>query len=163
MPPLRFHAADRSVWEQFAEYHYLRSPIHRCSKVYLAWQGAMPVGCVVMMYAMGYPDYWRVSRLAVIPQFQGSGIGGRLIDWAAEYYTRERSAKRVSVVTALWPVIHHCENSPLWHRTRRLRHGNVPQRRFSEDRWSHRTSTGRAVQVFVYTGEGLPRSTGRKS
>lgn len=150
MLPLRFSKADKTIWLQFAEYHYLNHKPHPACEWFLAWTGPHPVGVVAMLHAMGFPGYYRVSRLVVLPNFQGHGIGGRFLDWIAAYYTADRKARRVSVVTALLPIICHCESSDRWQRTRRLRHGNVPQHRHTNRRWDHVTSAGRAVIAYRY-------------
>lgn len=163
MVPIRIKPAGRDVWEQFAEYHYLEHPIHRCCECYLAWYGPHPVGCLAMLYQHGFPGYWRISRLAVMPAYQGLGVGGQLLDEIAQLYFRDRGALRVGIVTALLPVIEHCEHSPLWTRTRRLRHGNAPQLRYTNEQRRYLTSAGRAVVAFSYAPADIARSTGRKS
>lgn len=142
--------APRTKWDAYAPQHYLDTQIHRCSRVYLAHRGLEEVGCIVLLHQWGNTAYWRISRVAVQEQWQGQGVGGALVDWAGAELTQVYKARRISIVTALWPIIHHCNRSLLWHRVRRHIHGNAPH---SADRTrppQHVTSRGRQVLSYVY-------------
>lgn len=142
--------APRWRWDAYAPAHYLGTSIHRCSRVWIAHHGLDEAGCIVAMHAWGRPGYWRISRIGVREECQGQGIGGALLDWTAAELVQSLHATRVSVITALWPIIHHCDRSLLWRLDRTLHHGNQPH---NADRYRHPqhvTSWGRAVRSYIY-------------
>lgn len=54
----------------------------------------------------------RVSRLVVIPDYQGIGVGSRLLGWVARYYYEQKY--RFTIVTTTPALIHHFNKSPEW-------------------------------------------------
>lgn len=81
---------ERSMWDVFAEHHYLTGDLHPFARCYVA-----VVGGDVAAFAAAIPfphatirNGWRATRLVTLPDFQGLGIGPRLADWVAEAHVR---------------------------------------------------------------------------
>ena len=78
----------------------------------------LPVGIVVVGTHLGNRrrgesrPYKRISRLVVLPDYQGIGIGGRLLDQVAGLVAGEGS--RVSISTSHPGVISHLARSETW-------------------------------------------------
>jgi GNAT superfamily N-acetyltransferase len=58
-------------------------------QTYVACFNAKPVAFIAVKKVKMRTQYCAVSRLVVIPDYQGIGIGKRLLNWAAEYYTQK--------------------------------------------------------------------------
>jgi len=48
-----------------------------------------PVGFIALVHTKMKSNYYRVSRLVVLPDFQGIGVGKRLLNFIAELYTSQ--------------------------------------------------------------------------
>lgn len=62
------------------------APQCRC---YAALFNGNPVGFIAVMHVHMNTRYFRVSRLVVLPDFQGIGIGKKLLNFVAELYTSQ--------------------------------------------------------------------------
>ncbi len=70
----------RKVWETFKHHHYLSGDLHPAARCYVAvWEGREVAFCATLMNA-GHKGRRMVHRLVVLPDFQGMGIGLRLLD-----------------------------------------------------------------------------------
>lgn len=75
------------VWHRFGEHHYMS---HRYAG-HRAFLAAMPDGEEVgFLSLIRFPhgnitNGWRGHRTIVLPDFQGLGLGARLVDWLGEY------------------------------------------------------------------------------
>jgi GNAT superfamily N-acetyltransferase len=94
---------SRSAWPVFKPHHYLSGALASGAKVYLA--RVRPAGserwelagfCATLVNA-GHAGYRRVHRLVVLPDWQGLGIGGRLLDAVAAV---ESVRYRLSITTS---------------------------------------------------------------
>lgn len=73
----------------FREHHYLNSKLGAGIRCYVAIYQGRPVGFIAVPHARMRANYYRVSRLVVLPDFQGVGIGKRLLNFVAELYTSQ--------------------------------------------------------------------------
>lgn len=79
----------KEVWPRFKDYHYMTAKYsgHR------AWLAALPSGEeVAFISVMRFPhghitNGWREHRTAVLPDFQGLGIGVRFGNWMGHHIT----------------------------------------------------------------------------
>jgi GNAT superfamily N-acetyltransferase len=73
----------------FREYHYLNKGLAPFVKCFAAFLGGTPVGFVAVQTVKFGTTYNRVSRLVVLPDYQGVGIGRKLLTFVAEYYKKQ--------------------------------------------------------------------------
>ena len=73
----------------FREYHYLNSSLSITSRCYAATLDDRPVAFIAVILVKFKTAYWRVSRLVVLPDYQGIGIGKQLLNFIAELYTSQ--------------------------------------------------------------------------
>lgn len=98
----------KGYWKIFRKYHYLNSELNHTAKEYVAFINDNPVAfCAVLHFP--HPkirNMKRVTRLVVLPDFQGLGIGLRLMNFVAELY--RNSGYRFSLTTStpalLWSI-----------------------------------------------------------
>lgn len=120
-PPIRLdvYPGDLSAWPLFREHHYLTCAISRNARVFLAWasfsdEESPLVGFFSILPAAGMRGWWRGHRTVVLPDYQGMGIGNRMIEIVAEQlWQRER--KRFRATTSAPGIIHHRRRHPeMW-------------------------------------------------
>ena len=69
------------VWSIFRKHHYLSKDLNVASKMYIAFLGKELVGMIAIMPHPGMiQNAYRIHRLVVLPDFQGLGIGKRLLE-----------------------------------------------------------------------------------
>jgi GNAT superfamily N-acetyltransferase len=77
---LEVFRCDRAAWRLFGKHHYLSNTLHPSAQCYLGtWEGE-PVGFCAVLPLMGRRGHDRVSRLVVLPDYQGIGVGRRLLE-----------------------------------------------------------------------------------
>jgi len=75
------------MWQTFRQYHYLNGKLGAGVRCYVAVYGLKPVAFIAVAHVRMRSHYYRVSRLVVLPDYQGIGIGKRLLNFIAELYT----------------------------------------------------------------------------
>lgn len=137
------------TWRLFAPHHYLSRALNRGAQCYVAlWQGR-PVAFCGVLSLIGKKNYWRISRIVTLPDFQGVGIGMRVAEAVARLYRGH--GDRISITASHPALVGHCARSRRWRTTRVLKTGSGRTDRFIA---SYRSSCGRAVASFEYLGDG---------
>lgn len=146
-PPIRVEIVPcrREAWRAYRRHHYLSGSLPVAARCYAAvWEGEAAGFCATAPMP-GIAGMRRISRLVVLPEYQGMGIGGAFLDAVAEWTARE--GHRVTITAAHPAVISHCRRSPRWKTAavRKLgsRPGGLP---------GYAGSWGRAVVSFRYAG-----------
>jgi GNAT superfamily N-acetyltransferase len=119
---------DPACWAVFRHHHYLTGVLH--PHAYRNCAGAFIDGeCVAFVSWMRFmhphvKNTMKGHRLVVLPDWQGLGIAGRLIDWLGEHLWTQ--GLRFHVTVAHPALIAYCRRSPRWAslaKTRNLRTG----------------------------------------
>jgi GNAT superfamily N-acetyltransferase len=71
----------------FRQYHYLNGKLGAGVRCYTAIYKDTPIAFIAVIHTKMKTNYFRVSRLVVLPDYQGIGIGKRLLNFVAELYT----------------------------------------------------------------------------
>ncbi len=160
---LRVWRSGRAAWELFKRHHYLSGSLAAAARCYLAvWQRdplpgstaagveEVPVAFAATIPILGRRGHRRFTRIVVLPDYQGIGIGMRFTEAVAALHRRE--GLRINLTTSHPAVIGHCRSSGEW-RTVAAGHGG--RGRVAEHfRPKYRGSAGRAVVSFEYHGGG---------
>jgi GNAT superfamily N-acetyltransferase len=145
---LEVYRAGREAWRLFARHHYLTGSLAQGARCFVATHEGLPVAFCATLTQIGQRGAWRITRLVTLPDYQGIGIGTRLMEAVAEIH-RERGDRML--LTASHPsMLAHCTRSPHWRLTRVRKHGSRPSQ--VRQTW-YRGSWGRAVASFEYEGE----------
>ena len=88
---------------------------------------------------------WRISRVVTLPDYQGLGLGTRMMEAVAALYAA--AGQRVNITASHPAVLGHCLRSPRWRLVARLPTG---ARRGFLAGGRYRTSQGRAVASFEF-------------
>jgi len=133
----------------FARHHYLSASLNPTARSYLAtWKG-VPVAFAATLPVIGCKDHRRFTRLVTLPDFQGMGIGTRVLVEVASLHREE--GHRVNSTSSHPSLIRHCRHSALWKAVNARKTGS--SRHTSHKYASCRNSSGRAVVSFEYQGE----------
>jgi len=141
----------REAWRLFARHHYLSGSLGRVARCFLALWEDTPVAFCATVGLIGRRGRRRISRLVVLPDFQGIGIGMRLAETIAELHRAE--GHRVNVTASHPALIAHCRRSANWRAVGVRKTGSRRTERFIHN---YHGSAGRAVVSFEYMGnQGL--------
>jgi GNAT superfamily N-acetyltransferase len=73
----------------FRQYHYLNSSLGAGVRCYTAVYQGKPIAFIAVAAVRMKVKYYRVSRLVVLPDYQGIGVGKQLLNFIAELYTSQ--------------------------------------------------------------------------
>lgn len=163
-PPIEIVIVDggRSEWPRFRPYHYLTGDLHKSCRAFTAWvglDGAYELaGFFSLLPVAGHKGWWRGHRTVVLPDYQGMGIGNRMIETVAEkLYTHE--GKRFRATTSSVPLVEHRKRNPhMWKLAQAPNMKPVVGKTSSLPGMT--SSAGRLTTTWVYIPEALRRPNG---
>lgn len=88
---LKIFRARYEAWNLFKQHHYLTEDMHIGAKCFVVSQNDKPVAFIgiLAMPSGSLTDAWRVSRLVVLPDYQGLGIGMKLLNVMGSMYKKD--------------------------------------------------------------------------
>lgn len=108
---------DYSTWRLFSKYHYLDHALNRSARCFVATiKDRLVAFCGVLSFPHAIRPGWRVSRLVVLPDYQGVGIGSALLNHIAALF--KRTGKPVYIATSHPAFIHSLAKSDRWRMNR---------------------------------------------
>lgn len=138
---IEIYESNSESWGLFKDHHYLNAKLPPVSRKYIAFWGGNPVGFVstMTMPSGTLKNAWRESRLVILPEYQGLGIGMRLSDAVAELHLQE--GKRYFSRSAHPRIGFYRNNSPLWRPTSKnqklrtdINHENVFKNHYADNK-----------------------------
>jgi GNAT superfamily N-acetyltransferase/ABC-type ATPase involved in cell division len=153
-PPieLALYRGKVAGWKLFARHHYLNATLAPSAVCYYALHEGRPVGICALLPMLGKKGRRRVSRIVVLPDYQGVGIGVRLLHAACDQV--RAAGNRVSITTGHPAMISHLKRSPAW-RICDVKKIGAPKPGWKQGS-GYKASTGRAVVSAEYRGEPTP-------
>jgi GNAT superfamily N-acetyltransferase len=104
----------KGMWNIFRKYHYLNHDINNSAKQYVGFINNEPAAfCGVLHFP--HPNVKNIkkcTRLVVLPDYQGLGIGNKLLEYVAQKYCENRF--RFYIVTTTPALIHAFQKSKKW-------------------------------------------------
>jgi GNAT superfamily N-acetyltransferase len=73
----------------FRQYHYLNGSLPSTARCYTAVYQDKPIAFIAVVHIHMRARFYRVTRLVVLPDYQGVGVGKRLLNFIAELYTSQ--------------------------------------------------------------------------
>ena len=107
---LQFVRGSYDDWKLFERYHYLSTKLFTASTVTLALIKNEPVAFVAVSFQMQHGR--RIHRLVVLPEWQGLGIGSRLLEYVAD--EEDRNGSKVYIKTSHPAIGRYLESSNKW-------------------------------------------------
>lgn len=138
---------ENEAWRMFAPHHYLSASLHRACNCYLGVMDGVPVAFAALIRAFGHGNMLRVSRIVVLPDFQGVGIGRAMLRVVAASI----APRRLRLVTSHTGMIRALERCDEWRATSIYRHGTNNHGGWIKGRSQ---SHGRCVVSWEYVGNG---------
>jgi len=150
---VEIHRCQVAAWPLFARHHYLSGSLAPGARCYLAtWKGE-PVTFCATMPIIAQKNHRRFTRIVTLPDYQGMGIGMKVVAAVAELHRAE--GLRINVTNSHPALIRHCKHSRLW-KTVNVRKAGASSRGSGRFK-SYRSATGRAVVSFEYIGEQVSK------
>ena len=137
------------AWRLFAKHHYLSAALNRASRCYLATWNDEPVAFCSLLNSVGRKGIWRISRIVVLPDYQGIGIGSRFC--AAIGEMNRRHGLRTTITTSHPAMIGHLRHSKSW-KIRAVAKGGNHWGSYAKKKNIQSTSLGRTVVSAEFFG-----------
>jgi GNAT superfamily N-acetyltransferase len=152
-PPIKLHIhhCNRALWPMFARHHYLSGSLAPTARCFAALWNNEPVAFCATLPLIGRRDHWRITRLVVLPDYQGVGIGMHLAEAVAQLHRAE--GRRINITASHPAVLTHCRRSPRWRLVQLRRTGSRPSRKYH----NYNGSLTRPVASFEF----VPAAEGR--
>ena len=148
-----YHINDKkAIWEMFKNHHYLSAELNLASSVYVGVLNDEIVSmCAILPQPNGYClNGYRVHRLVVLPDYQGLGIGGKMLESICELYNKEN--KVMYIRTSHVKLANKLLNSPYWKETHRSKQISPSQK----ERMGWKI-TSRTPYSFEYIKNNIPK------
>ena len=142
--------AEQHEWRLFMDYHYLSHDHNNSALKYIAEINGEPVAWCSLLH-FPHPklkNMKRIHRIVVKPDYQGIGVGGKVMTEIANKY--KEKGFRVSLVTSSQSFVHSLANSKQWIMTRKP--GRL-QNTAKSGVLAGSTSDARITASFEYIGE----------
>ncbi len=145
------HRCRLEAWRLFARHHYLSGTLAPSARCYLATWGGEPVAFCATLPLIAKKNHRRFTRIVTLPDYQGMGIGMRVVAAVASLHRQE--GHRINVTSSHPSLIGHCRHSAIW-KTVNVKRMGSSKTLFSCRNTStkYRSSAGRAVVSFEYVG-----------
>jgi ABC-type lipoprotein export system ATPase subunit/GNAT superfamily N-acetyltransferase len=109
-----FNYGDKSIWKMFAKHHYLSHAHNNAANVFVATVNDEIAGFISIL-PFPHPivkKVKRVHRLVITPDYQGAGIGLKLLNEVGKYY--KKANWRFRITTSSPSLVYALKKSDLW-------------------------------------------------
>jgi GNAT superfamily N-acetyltransferase len=110
---IEIRRCGRSIWRRFERHHYLSGKLPG-GDYFCGLLDGHPVAFAGITQVAGFKGYKRFSRIVVLPDYQGIGIGGKFRDSVAAIAARQAGCTRLSLITSHPAMIRSCQKSGQW-------------------------------------------------
>lgn len=109
-----YQTGDKSIWKMFAKYHYLSHNHNNAANVFVATVNDQITGFISVLH-FPHPkakNIKKVHRLVILPDYQGIGIGIKLLNEIGYLYKKQKD--RFTIVTSSPSLINSLKKSNQW-------------------------------------------------
>jgi len=145
---VQIHRCTLDPWKLFARHHYLSDSLAASARCYLATWNGEPVTFCATLPMISRKNHRRFTRIVTLPDYQGMGIGMRVVAAVASLHHAE--GLRINVTSSHPALIRHCGRSADWKTVKVKKAGSRPRGASGFPRYLD--SAGRAVVSFEYIG-----------
>lgn len=115
---LSIHAGTAAAWPLFKHHHYLTAALNPSAKVFLGYvtlDGLERLAAfTATLPAMGMAGWSRESRTVVLPDYQGLGVGTRIVEAVGEHLWQREHRRLRSVTPAPGIIAHRRRHPEMW-------------------------------------------------
>lgn len=153
---LSVQRVESNVWYSlgFYKYHYLTSSLNKSCKCLLFYWNDVPVAFVALLNTprKGMPYGFSISRIVILPDFQGLGLSSRILEFCGGIITAQGNDHFLYMKTIHDKVGAYMEKSDMWTPTSY----NGKSRKnvtFEEGKYNNRLE--RKSYCYKYSGKAL--------
>lgn len=109
-----FNTKDKAIWKMFAKHHYLSHSHNNAAECFIALVNNEVAGFISILH-FPHPsakNIKKVHRLVILPDYQGIGIGIKLLNQIGYFYKKQEL--RFSIVTSSPSLINSLKKSNQW-------------------------------------------------
>lgn len=112
---LEIYRGRYQAWNKFKHHHYLTDSLHTGAKIFLFYwnKNLVAINCVLPFPHAKIKKAWRESRLVVLPDYQGMGIGVIASNYIGSL-VRSRGGRYYSRTTHPAMIYYRNNNKHLW-------------------------------------------------
>lgn len=109
-----YRTDNKDIWRVFREHHYLSAEINKACTFYtIYWEDTLVAMFSCLNQPSGSYKYaFRIHRTVVLPDYQGLGIGTKILDYFGKMYTD--NGNKLFLRTTHTRFATHCRNSIKW-------------------------------------------------
>lgn len=150
---LQVSRVESGAWDLFKKHHYLTENANKSCKFLLFTWNKKPVGIVAMINQprKGCPNGFAISRVVVLPDFQGLGLGVKLCEYSAAMFKDMGGKIYIKTVHPALGV--YFNNSDKWRGT--SMNGKIRHKSSKNSDSSAKNRLERASYCHEYTGDSI--------
>ena len=150
---LQVSRVESSTWDIFKKHHYLTENVNKSCKFLLFTWNDKPVGIVAMINQprKGCPNGFAISRVVILPDFQGMGLGTKICEFSASLFVAQGGKVYIKTINPALGVYHN--NSDIWRAT--SMNGKIRSSNGAKSDKNAKNRLQRASYCHEYIGEGL--------
>lgn len=111
---LQVYRTEPDTWDLFKKHHYMTQEMNMGASCYVfVWENMIVGFCGTLANpGKGLDNAWRISRLVVLPDFQGLGIGSKIAEFISALYASDN--KKMYIKTVNPSLGNYFERSSNW-------------------------------------------------
>lgn len=140
------------TWALFKQHHYLSEELNLAAKCFVVTFNNKPCAFIAILPSPSgyYKNGFRVSRLVVIPDFQGLGIGYKILNYISSLYLSDN--KSMYIKTSNPSLTNNLENNLKWKKVKDFK--DVELLKKYNDKFEDRQKLKISIsKSFKYIGE----------
>jgi ABC-type lipoprotein export system ATPase subunit/GNAT superfamily N-acetyltransferase len=140
------------AWDLFKQHHYLTEDLNLAAKCFVISFNDKPCAFIAILPSPSgyYKNGFRVSRLVVMPDFQGLGIGYKILNYISSLYLTDE--KTMYIKTSNPSLTNKLENNCKWKKVKDFK--NIEQLKKYNDKFEDRQKLKVSIsKSFKYVGE----------
>lgn len=150
---LNVSRVESSIWRnlEFDKHHYLTNELNESAKCFLFTWEQNPVAFVALLNTprKGLPHDMSISRMVILPQFQGLGISSQIMNFCGGIVKNQGEDYRLLIKTIHEKVGKFLENSNDWKATS---HNGKYRKDLENKKFEKNLGLARSSFCYVYCG-----------
>jgi ABC-type lipoprotein export system ATPase subunit/predicted acetyltransferase len=120
---LQVSRVESNTWNIFKKHHYLTEDVNKSCKFFLFEWNNKPIGIVAVINQprKGCPNGFAISRIVVLPDFQGMGLGTKICEFTSSLFVNQGGKVYIKTVNPALGLYHN--KSEKWRGT--LKNGKI--------------------------------------
>jgi ABC-type lipoprotein export system ATPase subunit len=140
------------TWNLFKQHHYLTEDLNLAAKCFVAIFNGKPICFIAILPSPSgyYKNGFRVSRLVVMPDFQGLGVGCKILNYISSLYLANN--KTMYIKTSNPSLTNNLENNTNWKKVKDFK--NIDSLKKHNEKFENKHKIKVSIsKSFKYIGE----------